>query len=146
MIRATLFAIATSVACAAANAADVEAGFPLPEGDYTIRANMVMPHLEEMRRMTTEERVCVTRDRVTALFPVLRQPALRGCAFGYAAQREEAVEYVLVCESARVATGSARLRRRGEIIEGQLAVKMGGKNMTFSQGIRARYVTGCNAG
>jgi len=146
MLRTTLCILAAYVAGASPSAADPHAEFPLPDGDYDIRANMVMPHLEEMRRMTTEERVCVTRNRVSALFPVLRQPALRGCEFGYAMVRGEAVEYVLVCESARVATGSARLRRHGELIEGQLAVKMGGKNMTFSQGIRARHVADCGPG
>lgn len=56
--------------------------FPLPAGSYAIRSNMVMPHLEEMRR-------------------------------------------------------------QGDGIAGSLIVKMGGKNMTFSQGISAHLQAAC---
>lgn len=114
--------------------------FPLVAGRYAIRSNMVMPHLEEMRRITTDENRCVARDAATALFPVLRQPALRGCTFGFGAARPAGFQYVLVCASARVASGTVELSRQGDTINGSLIVKMGGKNMTFSQSIRARPV------
>lgn len=117
--------------------ADDATTFPLPAGRYAIRSNMVMPHLEEMRRITADESRCVARDAASALFPVLRQPALRGCSFGYGAERPTGFQYVLVCASARVASGTAELARQGETVNGTLVVKMGGKNMTFSQSIRA---------
>jgi len=119
--------------------------FPVAAGRYAIRSNMVMPHLDEMRRITAEETRCVPQDGATALFPVLRQPALRGCTFGFGARRASGFQYVLVCETARVATGTAELEQRGDTVVGQLSVKMGGKNMTFAQGIHARYETAAAA-
>lgn len=119
------------------------ASFTLQPGSYDITAQMVMPHLEEMRRIVTQEQRCLGDDNPVALFPVLRQPALRGCALDYGVQDADTFQYVLVCETARVATGTARLNRSGDRIVGTLDVKMGGKNMTFSQRIEAVLRGGC---
>ncbi len=47
-------------------------------------------------------------------------------------------DYVLSCASARVASGTASIESAGQKRVGMLAVKMGGKNMTFSQRIEAQ--------
>lgn len=129
------------LACATTTLAATE--FPLVGGAYTIRSNMVMPHLEEMRRITAEETGCLRQDNPLALFPVMRQPALHGCTFRFGEAHDASFQYVLVCETARVATGTAELSHRGDTVVGNLAVKMGGKNMTFSQSVRAQRTGDC---
>ncbi len=106
-------------------------------GTYDIEAQTVMPHLEEMRRISTHETRCLDGERLTAIFPVLRQRAFTGCTLGYETPRGERFEYVLVCQSARVATGTALIDAAATRIAGDLQVKMGGKNMTFSQHVEA---------
>ena len=119
--------------------------FTLPAGEYAIRSNMVMPHLDEMRRIIAEQSRCLTADDSRALFPVLRQPALHGCTFGFGETQGEAFQYVLVCQTARVATGTAELTRQGATVIGNLVVKMGGKNMTFAQRVAAVRTGECES-
>ena len=114
-------------------------------GRYDVTAQMIMPHLDEMRRSVTHEHYCLRDADPAALFPVLRQHALRGCKFSYEKETNAGVEYVLVCETARVATGTARLNRDGARVRGGIDVKMGGKNMTFSQRIEAARQGDCAA-
>jgi hypothetical protein len=119
------------------------AGFALPPGRYDVTAQMYMPHLEEMRRIVTHEQYCLRDGDPGGLFPVLRQPALRGCRLDRGEQTPEVFVYVLVCEATLGATGHARFKHdRGRVI-GTIDVKMGGKNMTFSQRIEARASGGC---
>lgn len=116
----------------------------LAEGRYELASQMQMPHLEEMRRMVTRETRCIAPNDVRALFPVMRQPALRGCEFGYATRHDARTRLVLVCASARVATGTAELRPAARGLIGHLQIKMGGKNMTFSQRVEATRVGDCD--
>jgi hypothetical protein len=117
----------------------------LTPGEYVLTTRMLMPHLDEMRRIEKHAVVCVTRGTPEELFPVLAQPALRGCVLAYEAVRATGREYILTCASARVATGKARVSGVGERFEGLLEVKMGGKNMTFSQHISAARRADCVA-
>ena len=121
------------------------AGFEIAPGRYDITAQVVMPHMDEMRRKLTSEQRCLGADNPVALFPVMRQPALRGCALDYPVAEADTWQYILVCESARVATGTARFNRSRDRIIGMLDVKMGGKNMTFSQRIEAVLHGDCTA-
>jgi hypothetical protein len=118
----------------------------LAGGRYDISAQMLMPHLEEMRRIRTREARCIAPGDAAALFPVLRQPALRGCAFAHGERGPAGFEYLLVCESARVASGRAQFEQRSDRIIGVMDVKMGGKNMTFTQRIEARRDGDCDDG
>ena len=105
---------------------------------YEITARTVMPHLEEnLRYATTREQRCLQLDELAALFPILRHPSLEGCHLGDELRRGSDVRYRLVCASPQVASGTARLDVAGERIAGILEIKMGGKNMTFSQRIEA---------
>lgn len=117
----------------------------LVPGRYDLAVQMVMPHLDEMRRIVTHAQRCVTSATPEVLFPVLEQPALGGCALGYPRHAPDHSDYVLVCASARVASGTATLTRQGDGVFGLLTVKMGGKNMTFSQRVEAHRVGACAA-
>lgn len=124
------------------------AGTPplLPAGEYALSSQMQMPHLDEMRRIVDHHTRCLGDDDLHGLFPVMAQPALRGCQFGFPQARDEGLRYVLVCQSARVATGTAELSRTRAGVVGHLRIKMGGKNMTFAQRVEARRLgTACKA-
>ncbi len=113
-------------------------------GLYALETYTVMPHLDEMRRITKSEQRCVADGDATGLFPVMRQTAFRGCAL--VPRASDAGEYELRCQTELVATGLAVLDNARDGITGTLAVKMGGKNMTFSQHTTAHFVGPCAAG
>lgn len=105
-----------------------------------------MPHLEEnLRYATTREERCVPLSELASLFPILRHPSLEGCHLGEELRLGSNVGYRLVCANPQVASGNARLDAAGERIAGILEVKMGGKNMTFSQRIEALRRGDCPA-
>ena len=117
-----------------------------PGGRYELASRLQLPHLEEMRRTITRETRCIATDDARALFPVMRQPALNGCTFGYASRQAAHTRLVLVCASARVATGTVELRAGTHGLIGQLEVKMGGKNMTCSQRFESARFVHCDGG
>lgn len=129
-------AFALAVASTTGNAAP-----PYPPGQYELTWQTVMPHLDEMRLRTTRATRCLagTADR---LFPILEQPALTGCTLS----APGAGHHALTCRSARVASGRAAIAVAGAHVEGDLAVTMGGKNMTFSQHVDAERRGDCAAG
>lgn len=115
-------------------------------GRYVLAVQMILPHLEEMRRITVRDERCLAAGQVAGLFPVFDQPALHGCKLDYPKRGAEGTDYVLVCESARVATGTARvIAAEDGAIFGLLEVKMGGKNMTFTQRSVAERLGECPA-
>lgn len=137
----TLFA--TGIGAAHAEAPDLAS--LLPAGRYALASRMLMPHLDEMRRIVDEETRCLAAADMRGFFPVMRQPALNGCAFGFPQAWPGGLRYVLVCHSARVATGTAALTRTRDGLVGDLQIKMGGKNMTFSQRVEGRLIgTDCS--
>ena len=115
----------------------------LTPGLYDIAAQTVMPHLDEMRRNTVHHSRCLHDDTLTSIFPVMDQRALMGCDLGYADQQSDVFYYTLNCQSDRVATGTAELQTTRDHIVGKLKVKMGGKNMTFSQFVKATWKEDC---
>jgi len=125
-----------ALACAAA------ADGTLPPGRYALTAQTVMPHLEEMRRITEHETRCLDGEP-GRLFPVLDQPALRGCTLQTEGSPSD--RYELVCQTTLVATGRARIVVGTRRVKGDLSVKMGGKNMTFSQHVTAEPQGPCDA-
>ena len=114
-------------------------------GLYTIESQTVMPHLDVMRRIRKNTRRCVGADGPETFFPILQQPALRGCVFTLASSDGATDNFVLRCETKWVATGIARLWASGDRVRGALDVKMGGKNMTFSQYVDASRVGACSS-
>jgi hypothetical protein len=105
-------------------------------GRYDLTTETWLPHLDEMRRIVREESACIGAGEAERLFPVLRQPALHGCTL--VDDRPGGRSYRLRCQSERVAIGVAHLEPRPDNgLRGLLEVKMGGKNMTFSQRVVA---------
>ncbi len=117
----------------------------LPAGAYTLAAQTLMPHLDEMRWVVRREERCYGGgDALPSLFPVMRQPALTGCSLGAGERDGERLRYVLICASPRVATGSAEILPTTRGAVGKLEVRMGGKNMTFSQRVEATRHGDCD--
>jgi hypothetical protein len=123
---------------AAATAGPPALPLALPAGAYTLAAQTLMPHLDEMRWVVRREERCYDgSDALPSLFPVLRQAALTGCSLGSGERDGERLRYELTCASPRVATGSAEILPTAQGAVGKLEVRMGGKNMTFSQRVEA---------
>lgn len=121
------------------------AGESLPSGEYEISAQIVMPNLEDNLRYTQRhERRCIRADEWPQVFATLRHESFAGCTLGRAVPRGDAVQYPLSCESAEVASGAARLTVLAGRVDGELKVKMGGKNMTFSERVSAVRVGDCS--
>jgi hypothetical protein len=113
-------------------------GETLRPGTYEVVVETVMPHLEEnLRYATIREVRCLRSGEFASLFPVLKHDSLAGCSLRDASTRDESVRYRLICQQPDVASGSAWLRSDRDRIDGVLQVKMGGKNMTFEQRVRA---------
>jgi len=122
------------------------AGEAVAPGVYEITVETVMPHLEEnLRYATTRERRCLRDASLASVFPILQHTSLDGCALGQATRDADTIRYLLVCENPQVATGVARLDTEASRIVGTLEVKMGGKNMTFTQRVEATRRAECDA-
>jgi hypothetical protein len=109
-----------------------------PAKVYDVTTETGMPHLEENLRYTiTHQRHCLAHVPFATAFPILAHPALKGCRLSDASRHDETVSYALVCTGGHGTTGEAiwHIDERG--IRGTLRVKLGGKNMTFTQHITA---------
>jgi hypothetical protein len=134
-------AAAAALLCAAAWAS----GEAVAPGTYEITAQTVMPNLEEnLRYATTRERRCLSGRDLASVFPLLRHYSLEGCKLVDESRNGGALRYVLACASPQVATGAARLDAAPGRITGSLEIKMGGKNMTFSQRVEALRQGDCD--
>lgn len=118
-------------------------GPDITPGVYEISAQTVMPNLEAMRRNTVTHKQCLNGEKLTLLFPVMSQRALTSCDLGYVNRVDDVFRFTLNCADARVATGTAELRMTPDQLVGKLNVKMGGKNMTFSQLVKAKRTADC---
>jgi hypothetical protein len=105
---------------------------------YDVTAATSMPHLEEnLRYATTREHLCLHPEELSSIFPILHHQSLAGCRLGNEMRRGDTVRYLLLCASPQVATGVARLDTGAGRVTGVLEIKMGGKNMTFTQHVEA---------
>ncbi len=120
----------------------------VPPGIYEISAHTFMPHLEEnlrFARTRTLERRCIREHAVSDFFPILRQQSLNGCKLAAGNRRGDAIYYPLLCDGSGGITGTAQMHADADRIKGVLAIKMGGKNMTFSQRIVATREGDCDS-
>lgn len=145
-ILATLAGRAAVAACILHGAGVAAAS--LPPGSYGITTETDMPHLtENLRYATTHERRCLVSQPLSVLFPILNHPSLAGCRLVEDGGEEGGASYALTCEGSdgKVSntTGRARWRLAAGESVGLLTVKLGGKNMTFSQRVTARYLGEC---
>ncbi len=107
-------------------------------GQYQLHTRIRMPNMDEnLRADATAHSECLAR--LDDFFPILLQPAFKGCHLS----ASDSGGYELVCGSGG-ASGIAELTYRGARWHGRLKVKMGGKNMTFSQSVSARYTGSCS--
>jgi len=116
-----------------------------PSQLYEIVTETAMPHLEEnLRYATTHEQRCLDENELWTSFTILQYAALKDCRLEQERRQEDAVSYALVCEGGHGTTGRAtwQLRRAHSI--GTLNVKLGGKNMTFSQRVTATALGACS--
>ncbi len=105
---------------------------------YELTTETSMPHLEEnLRYATTTRRQCLTLEQLAIAFPILRHPALDGCSLRNRAREAVSLSYQLVCSGGHGTTGAATWHIEEHSLRGTLDVKLGGKNMTFSQRITA---------
>jgi hypothetical protein len=113
---------------------------------YDVTTETSMPHLEENLRYTIERgQHCLGRDDFASAFPILHHPSLAGCKLREQSHDADTLSYQLVCERSTGTTGTAQWRLGEHSIHGTLNVKLGGKNMTFSQGITGRLIGACPA-
>jgi len=111
---------------------------------YELTTETIMPHLEENLRYTvTHAQRCVHEEDLRRLFPVLEHPALQGCTLQNGQRELESISYTLVC-TAPDTHGRASWELAKQNLRGTLEVRLGGKNMTFSQRIHARAVGPCS--
>ncbi len=129
----------TVLAYSCASAAD-----EIPRRTYEITTETRMPHLEENLRYTdTHEHRCLTQHELWSAFPILHHPALKGCTLHEESREEAARSYALSCELGKDATGRALWSLGSRQYVGTLNVKLGGKNMTFSQRVIAKPLGEC---
>lgn len=111
---------------------------------YRLTIETGMPHLEEnLRYATVDETRCLTRSDLATLFPILKHPALEGCALRAESEDDDSLTYVLACSGSHGTTGTARWEKRPHELRGTLNVRLGGKNMTLYQRITAVEAGDC---
>jgi hypothetical protein len=122
-----------AMAAAASTLAVVPAS--LPPATYSFVTETSMPHLEENLRYatTTETRCLAAPEPLSAAFPVLQHASLNDCRLEQEARSGDTVSYVLACSGGHGTTGNAKWELSEKRSVGTLNVKLGGKNMTFSQ-------------
>ena len=131
------------VALAAMMLPNLVCGLELQSGLYVVESRMVLPHLDEMRRIVETRDICVrSAESLLDFFPVSQQPAMIGCRL--VPLDHSKTDFVLRCDAINGAEGHASLQLGASHIKGRLEAKMGGKNMTFSQLIKARRRGNCN--
>jgi hypothetical protein len=131
---------ALSLLCSLAKASEI-----LPAGLYQMTTETGMPHLEaNLGYATTHERRCLIHQELYSAFPVLEHVALKGCRLDHESRQDETVSYILSCEGPHGTTGTARWQLGPNQIVGTLNVKLGGKNMTFSQRVIATRLGECS--
>lgn len=111
---------------------------------YDLTVETSMPHLEEnLRYAVSRTRQCLSREDLASAFPVLQQPSLAGCKLHEQTSEEGTVAYALMCENSSGTTGTATWQVGNRHLRGVLDVKLGGKNMTFSQRVTGTLIGAC---
>jgi hypothetical protein len=106
---------------------------------YDVTIETGMPHLEEsLRYTTTHQRSCISSKELATEFPILKHPSLAGCSLSGEVRQGDIVNFGLSCDA-----GTAVWHIDKQRIRGRLDVKLGGKNMTFSQTVTAKVIGTC---
>lgn len=108
-------------------------------GVYSLTIETFLPNLETtLRNSTTRSTACLLSVNAKTLFPVLKESSFSNCALQEASSSSL---FNLVCSNPEAATGTAVVSQGTNKFTAYLKIKMGGKNMKFSQS-----VTGVRAG
>jgi Protein of unknown function (DUF3617) len=111
---------------------------------YDVTIETGMPHLEEnLRYTTTHQRSCISSKELATEFPILKHPSLAGCSLSGEVRQGDIVKFGLSCDAGHGTTGTAVWHIDKQRIRGRLDVKLGGKNMTFSQTVTAKVIGTC---
>ena len=122
----------------------VRASELLPARLYDVTIETGMPHLEEnLRYTTTHQRSCISSKELATEFPILKHPSLAGCSLSGEVRQGDIVKFGLSCDAGHGTTGTAVWHIDKQRIRGRLDVKLGGKNMTFSQTVTAKVIGTC---
>jgi hypothetical protein len=139
----TAFSRLASVLLSAACAASTDAG---GARNYELTAEISMPHLEDnLRYAITHETRCLSRTELLTVFPILEHPSLSGCTLHPDSESPDTILYRLSCHPDHRTTGEARWQTGPGAWRGTLRIRLGGKNMTFSQSITAVPLGQCRA-
>jgi uncharacterized protein DUF3617 len=112
---------------------------------YEIVTETAMPHLEEnLRYATTREQRCLEQNELRSAFPILQYGALKDCRLDQESSEKDVVSFALICRGGHGTTGHATWQLGPTHSTGTLSVKLGGKNMTFSQRVTARVLGACS--
>lgn len=117
---------------------------PLPAQFYDLTIATDMPNLREnLRYAVVRRQQCLARSNLGSAFSMLSHPSLAGCKLHEQSHDADSLFYVLNCEHSSGTTGTARWEIGERTIHGTLEVKLGGKNMTFDQRVRATLIGAC---
>jgi len=112
-------------------------------GMYAVTAEIEMPHLREnLRYATTQTIQCLGPQDAFKTFPILGQASFHGCDL-VKNQNDSQLEFDLVCSNQTAASGLARFVIGEAFFRANLNVKMGGKNMKFTQMISGQRTGEC---
>jgi len=113
-------------------------------GEYKVKTELLLPHLENnLHYTTTNTRQCLGRQDASTLFPILEHVSFTGCALVERQSNKKNTEFSLVCSNPEAATGLAHFFIEKEAFRATLDIKMGGKNMKFSQQVYGRRIGAC---
>ena len=120
-------------------------------GLYRIESRLIMPNLaENLRYARQAESHCLQSESLptlqySLLLPILRHVSLTDCQLQPYRIQPKSIDLNLLCQGEKSATGVARIYVTGDLIRSNLDVRMGGKNMTFSQNSTAVRQSDCKS-
>ena len=142
--RVLTFASRTHSLCTMLCASALASSIEFNPGTYEVSVETSLPNLEENLRYTnTHYRQCIGTQDVTTLFPILHLETFTGCILEDEQALGNQVGFTLNCQNTEAATGTAHINVHTDSIYGVLNIKMGGKNMTFTQRIKGNRLGIC---
>jgi len=116
----------------------------IPTGMYEIKAETLLPNLREhLRHTITNSKQCLDTPDAFSLFPILGEVSFTDCDL--VASGSGVGKYSLTCKNSQAASGDALFNISNGKFSAVLNIKMGGKNMKFSQKITAIRLGECEA-
>jgi len=116
----------------------------VPVGRYEVKAETLLPNLQNnLRYTTTFKKQCLHKQDAATLFPILKQVSFVGCQLLASSNTSDVGKFLLVCDNPQAAGGNAQFEIEEKFFNAVLNVKMGGKNMKFSQRVTGNRLSDC---